>query len=242
MKGNNAIAFLTVNPSETLISFGEKLHDRHCSDVYIVVDNDDYTEPLSDKIKFIKIAKEDCINSCMYNSSKTSDDTSVISWDKALYFFGYVNTSYDNVWFIEHDVLVTSVDALLYLDIFNENADLICAKNMECNSPDDESWFWHHAFEHFEAPVFSSMVCACRLSNNLIDIIKNHAISIGRLLYIEFLLNTLAMKNGLKVSCPQELSTISWNQIWSLNAFQNNKMNLFHPVKNVHNHELYRNL
>jgi len=242
MNTNNAIAFLTINPSNTLIRFGEDLHDKHGSDVYIFIDNDAYVEPASDKIKFMKIAKEECINNCMYNSSKTSIDTSVTSWDKALYFFAYVNTSYDNVWFIEHDVLVTSVDTLRYLDILYSDSDLICTKNMECNSPDDNSWFWYHAFEHFEAPVYSSMVCACRLSNKLIEIVKNHAASVGRLLYIEFMLNTLAMKNGLKVSCPQELSTISWNQIWSLNAFQNNKMNLFHPVKNVNNHELYRNL
>lgn len=242
INANNAIAFLTIRPSDTLIRFAEQLHERHGNDVYIFVDDDAYNVPASDNVQFIKIAKEECIKHHMFNSSKTSVDHSVISWDKALYFFAYLNTSYDNVWFIEHDVLVTSIDSLRFLDIIYKDSDLICTKNTECNSPDDKSWFWHYAFEHFEGPVYSSMVCACRLSNKLIEMIKNHAISIGRLLYVEFFFNTLAMKNGLKVSCPIELSTITWNQIWSLNAFQSNKGYLFHPVKNVDNHELYRNL
>ena len=103
------------------------------------------------------------------------------AWDKALYFFSNLNTAYDNVWFIEDDVFVPSVEAIVNIDDRHKDADIVSAENNINHTGELESWLWwqHVPKNVFPLPWACSMVCAVRLSKATLKAI-NHAISNNR--------------------------------------------------------------
>jgi hypothetical protein len=59
------------------------------------------------------------------------------------------------------------------------------------------------------------------------------------LLFIEIMFPTLALKNNLIYNCPYELNKISYQNEFDNDNF--NKIQLFHPVKNIEKQKLIRN-
>lgn len=58
------------------------------------------------------------------------------------------------------------------------------------------------------------------------------------LLFIEIMFPTLAFKNNLIYNCPYELNKISYMNEFEYDNF--NKIQLFHPVKNIEKQKLIR--
>jgi len=84
------------------------------------------------------------------------------------------------------------------------------------------------------------MVCACRMSKSMLCAINSVAQQIKFIPFLEFSFNTIAMKADLKVECPSQMSTLIYKNDWNIDDFKQNKDNLFHPMKDYHNHGIYR--
>lgn len=74
----------------------------------------------------------------------------------------------------------------------------------------------------------------------MLDVISNYVSEKGTLEFHEFFFNTLAMHNSLKVIVAPELSSIVYRKKWSVDDFLKVQDNLYHPVKDVENHQMYR--
>lgn len=244
------IAFTTLRPNNNLINFSKELIKNTDFDVFIFIDDNTYkppsTEEISSRLNYIQINNNECIKNgfqwvtfLMYNPNSLR----VCAWDKALYYFSHINTSYDFIWGLEDDVFIPSIDTLINLtnNYVNNTTGLVVAKN-EGNFDGDLKWLWRQALmAKLPLPWYCSMVPALGMSKKLIECIKEYAKNNGSLVLTEILFNTLAMHNNLKVIIAPELSTIVYRNDWTINDFKNNKNNLFHPVKNVEEHEKYRN-
>jgi hypothetical protein len=255
-----AYAFLTKHPNATMIKFAEDLYDKYKNDIYIFVDDNSYdTSKLSQKIKFVQLEQEDCIRNKMwfmqepiynkamyemqqYEAGNKSQQICMV-WDKVSYYFTHLNTTYEHVWFIEYDVFISSVDTLHNIDTRYPTADLVCKENHKYNKAEQEgTWFWDYALHIFgpSKDVYSSNICAVRLSQRLFRLLKEAAYKNGFSPFHEFSYNTIAMHNGLEIKCPEELSTLVWRRDWTIEDFKLQKGHLFHPVKDYENHQIYR--
>lgn len=241
------IAFLTKSPSNCLIKFAERL--SLFFDIYIIIDDNNYKCEKNKLINLIQIDNDLCKkHSFIYLDTQYNDtsDKNIYSWEKAIYYFNYINTNFDYVWFIEDDVFIISVNAIINLNNKSKNNDLVCVSNIKGDlNTCKNTWLWNYTFIIFEEPAYSSMVCICRLSkklliltNLLIQELKNK----HKLLFFiyEFFLNTIAMKYNLSIYCPEELSTITFDTKWELDDFKKSKNNFFHPVKTYNLFEDYR--
>jgi hypothetical protein len=243
-----AYAFLTKTPNNDLIAFAQKLYDKYHYHIYIFVDDNSYEINDISGINFVKINKEDCIKHkiCYCNEKfpgaihHNQSSCKVLALDKAVYYFVYVNKTYDHIWLIEDDVFIPSVDAFYNLDNKYHNSDLLSAKNNKCLPHEEDVWFWPYALKCFKHPVYCSMMCCCRLSSRLLDKIKDYAILNGFIPFFEFSFNTIAMQNDLHVDCPKELSSIVWQEQWKIDDFKKNPNHFFHPLKEFDKHEYYR--
>jgi len=82
------------------------------------------------------------------------------------------------------------------------------------------------------------MMCAVRLSKNLINKINEYAKKYNTLFFLEVLFPTVTIKNNLKFNNPEELKEIHWKSEFEKNNIL--KANLYHPVKNLDNHIIFR--
>jgi hypothetical protein len=231
-KKTTAIIFLTIRPSVQLIQFAEKLQ-KDSYTVYLCIDDNKFnTSHIS--LKIIKYNENECISKGFRGLSLSTNRP--IAWDKAMYHVCRKDTSYDYVYFIEDDVFITSHTVIDTIDKKHPNADLLCqAHNSETEHP---AWpHWHTT--NLPKPLYHSMVCACRLSRKLLELISIYAKKHNSLGGLEVLFNTIAAHNRLIIQNPKELRTI-----WYVNNWQPFKMtigNMYHPIKNQALHPIYRN-
>jgi hypothetical protein len=248
----NAIALLTFEPTENQIRFYTKFkHEGY--DVFIVVDNNNYARRDSG-IKLIQIDDSICVSEGFVNLNPTitmRTQRSCSAWDKALYYFTKVNGAYQNIWFIEDDVFVPAVQAIVNMDRKYEEADIISNANTINKTGELESWDWYKFIppERLPLPWASSMVCAVRLSRSLLrcvdsflslnkDFKSNEKEMIGRYFFIEYIFHTLALHNKLKVIVADELSDVVLQRSWQPQDINDDF--LYHPLKSLFLHEVYR--
>lgn len=251
MNNKTFIVFLTIIPNNDLIIFAEKLSNHY--PVFIIIDDNDYKITNNSKVNYIQLNDELCVNKgyqyCMepYFKNvlwKINTLGRTTSYDKFFYYFTLINLEYDYIWTFEDDVFLPSVESLIKLNNKCLDNDLVCSRNNKNNMNDfrDDIWFSRYGITIFEAPIYSSMVCACRLSNKLMIIIKDLINKLKFIPYHEFLYNTVVYNYKLKILCPEELSTILHRNNWNITDFKEKSYNFFHPVKDFDNHEKYRNL
>jgi hypothetical protein len=86
----------------------------------------------------------------------------------------------------------------------------------------------------------NSLVCAIRVSRQFMISLENYADQNETLFFCEALFPTIALKNNLKISCPQELSQIYFEHSYKLP--NNININyLYHPLKDIKTHVLLHN-
>lgn len=226
------ICILCVKPDKNniVVDFLETLPDIY--DLYILYDDNNITPPKSNKITFIQIDNNKCkeagfIHSTSYGKEKNRS----ISWDKALYYFSY-NNKYKYYWLLEEDVFIPHSNTILNIDNKYKNFDLLSATH-NINSKKLNNWHWHRIKKEINntipLPWFCSMVCGIRISNTLLQIIKNYANKYNKLFFIETMFNTLAHHYNLSIKTPVELSTIVYRKDWN----PDNKDYLYHPIKDL---------
>jgi hypothetical protein len=242
-KNKTAIALLTRNPVEAWVNF---LKDFKNYDVFFIVDDNifNYTklyERVRPQINFVQIDNKIC-ESLGYKYANTvfMPSKKVIAWDKAFYYFGVVNTNYDDVWFIEDDVFFKSENDLLNIDARYNSNQVLTKSHMSTENGQHNGWFWPRLKIHAEMPYFKCMVCACRLSRSLFESIDNYVKKQGELFFIEALIPTLTRKNNLSHAFVKELETIHYDKKWEETDFLTPN-NLYHPAKKFDMHKELRN-
>jgi len=221
-----ALCILCINPNVEQIQFYKNLKDIY--DIYFVCDNVKNYSTESEDVRFITISDKDCIKNGFKNANTAVMAKTPIAWDKALFYFSTVNTSYNFVWFVEEDVLVPTVKTLPNIDSKYGSEDLLVKQNDDYETI--PAWpHWKEANSKIEMKYRASMVCAVRVSDRLLRCIKDYANKYQTLFFIELLFNTLAYHNRLVIKTIPELSTITFND----KIEEINKKYVYHPCKDL---------
>jgi len=194
-------------------------------------------------IQIIQIRDTLCKQNNYYNSSVASNLKEIVAWDKALFYFGHIIVGkYDNIWFLEDDVFLSSPELLLRMDHQHTECDLLCSFH-EINN-DGKLWgngVWNHWVNvegKISLPWSHSLISVCRMSQRLLGRIDEY-VNNRPLMFIESLFTTLSLHNNYCIVTPDELSTITYDHHWDENEIIN-PHKIYHPVKNTSIHSFLR--
>jgi hypothetical protein len=175
----NAIAVLTVTPSDDLIEFYSgfvRLGYR----VFVIVDDNNLklgnpeVRAKNAGVSLIQIEDYECRRPGFFNFMAMVQKRGRSSaLEKALYYFCCRDLSHDNVWFIEDDVFVPNHEIILSIDRKYGNADIISADNVVNKYgvlDDQELWPWWRLVPKtiLPPPWAHSTVCTVRLSRKML--------------------------------------------------------------------------
>jgi hypothetical protein len=234
----HAIALIVFKPNDIYLSF---LNTFIHYDIYIIIDDNSvfYGPNYKTKyrnINFIQIPNVHCRNTGYMNTNMIGIKKHISGWDKALYFFTFINTNYNHIWFIEDDVFFYSETTLTKIDDIYVNYDILA--NCDFQEGKYNEWLWYDIHIHLPKPYYAGMMCAVRISNKLLEVIKKYATINKTLFFIEALFPTLIKHNQLTFFQPNELTKIQFREKWKLNDID--KTHLFHPIKNLNMHDYIR--
>jgi len=210
-------------------------------DLYMVIDDNMIIyDDVIDNINIIQIPDNICLRSNYYKSSCWSNLKDIVAWDRALFYFNRVNTTYEHVWFMEDDVFIMSENTLCSVDEKHPNSDLLSAFH-EINETGDVNQGWNHwvnVIHRIGTPWAHSLISCARLSNRLLKRIDEY-VGDRHLMFIEALFNTLALHNGYVVDNPDEIKdTITYDTQWNRDELDTTK--IYHPFKKMEDHVYIR--
>jgi len=249
IESKNKIAFclLVRKPNIVWLNFLNNFVEDY--DIFIAIDDyqDDYSSLINkfDKINFIQISDDECIQNGYYYSDYWFKP--VVSTDRAYYYFNKINNNYSYIWFCEDDIFLNNKNIILDLDKKYNNIDLI-VPGMEINTQgnNDKRWqHWANVENFFNLPWAHWHICICRISNNLMNKVDEFVKKYKKLNYKEFMFHTLALHNNMSIEIPIELKeTITWYD--SNYNKENIKLSkiykpIYHPIKNIDSHDEIRN-
>ena len=249
------IALICFKPNDIYLDFLNKFSNY---EVYIIIDDNsvNYSALYFTKynnLKFIQMPGKICINYGFTNVNQIGVKKRVSGWDKALCYFAFntnantnANTNVDTnvnekVWFIEDDVFFHSEDTMLKIDAKYPDCDLLANSDFKPATNMNE-WLWPIIQIKLEGPYYCGMMCAIRLSQNVLDRIRDYATLNKELFFLEALFPTLS--KALNCCCPDELKTVVFRHDYTYEKVSLNKYkgidNIYHPVKNILKHEEFR--
>jgi hypothetical protein len=239
-----AIVFLANVPNQGTLDFAIEIANTTDFYVFIVIDNNDkYYGKSFQNVNIIQVPDNICLEKGYKNSNISDEATHIkknpIALDKFLYSFCEAHTMFDFVWVFEDDVFIPSVDTLVNIDDKYCNLDLITANNF-AKKDLLLDWHWKHVIDKHDSPYFYSMICAMGLSRTMLNTIKRYVGWHNELFYCEVMFNTLAFHNQLKVKDAYEFKSIVWMGKWDIDEFLLLPNNVFHPRKDIDNHENLR--
>lgn len=225
-----AICLLTVRPPSEYIDFVNTLVGKGY-DIFLSVDDGGYNIPpqLDSAVNIILYDNNWC-RAQGYWGSVLQVPNRACSRDKALFHFCKQMKQYTHIWFVEQDVYVSSVEAIINIDTqYGYDADLLCKEHIIKPIDDNLGWLWSRVYKKIPQPWARSMICAIRVSRTLLDKIEEYAHAHHRLFLDEAMFNTIALQSSLVVVTPSELSTIEFRRPWKDHEIQ--PSNLYHPIK-----------
>lgn len=234
----NCICLITLKPNIIWCDF---LNNFNKYKIFIIVDDNNFD--LSDfknnynNITFIKVENEKCKLNGYIDTNFHGIYKLISGWDKALYYFGVEDKSYEYIWFMEDDVFFYNEDTIVNIDNQYINDDLLCNTIKEKN--EDEQWMWSIIKIKYLPPYYKGMMCAVRFKNSMIKCINNYAKENNTLFFLEALFPTIAIKNNLKYNNSIEFNNIHYRH--SFDKKDININNLYHPIKNLNDHIYFRN-
>ena len=251
-----AIALLCRIPHEEHINFLKGLTTHY--DIYFICDKDisdlnlpniQYMYYIYYKDKFV--ADKGYKNSCMYINKNTESYGLVSSWDKAFFYFCNINTKYKNIWFVEDDVYIPLKSTLVNIDKkYSSIYDLLVESDRKSENGNFKEWGVSNLWEKMknadyvlELPWYRSMQCINRVSYKLLNLIKELVENNNTLVFHEYMFNTLAHKNNLKVKVIPELKNVKWryrNNNWNYDEIEFDK--LYHPMKDMKLQQVYHEI
>jgi hypothetical protein len=235
-----SVCLICLNPNDIWFEFLSQFKNY---DVYVVIDNNtiNYNGCFKhyDKIHVIQIQEIECIKSGFIDMNFLIGKK-ISGWEKALYYFSNINTNYKNVWFLEDDVFLYDESTFSNIDSKYLDSDLLSSPYTEKNNKNFKNdWHWDKIDIKLPLPYYSAMVCSVRISSKLMSAIKNYADKNKTLFFLEALFPTICKYHKLKYGVPKELTTITWRKLHKNNEI--NKINIYHPLKNIKTHTLIRN-
>jgi hypothetical protein len=209
--------------------------------IFVIVDDNNYDLSIFintyNNITFIKIEDEKC-NCYGYIDTNFCVNKLISGWDKALFYFGVENTDFDFVWFMEDDVFFYNEDTIINIDNQFTSDDLLSNCYGENTCGDKSFWHWDRINIEYPPPYYNGMMCSVRFSKKMMNCINDYAIQNKTLFFLEALFPTIATKNNLKCSNPEEFNNIHWKH-----EFQRENINmngLYHPIKDLNSHIFFR--
>jgi hypothetical protein len=208
-------------------------------DIYVIID--DNTVDISalsiryPTIQCIQVANDLCATSGFINTNFVIKKD-ISGWDKALYYFAMIRSSYEKLWFIEDDVFFHNEGTLKRIDTFYPHADLLSAPYV--SREQSPNWIWNCIHLDCPTPHYKSMCCAVRVSNRLMATIREYAAKHGSLFFLEALFPTLCKHHSFRYHTPIELCTIYWRHTFHHTDI--NKRQIYHPVKRITAHSRFR--
>jgi hypothetical protein len=209
-------------------------------DFYVFIDNNNQNisqlKNKYNKFNFIKIDDKKCFDQGYHHMTFSITKTPV-SWDKAIYYFSEINDTYNYIWFIEDDVFIPNPLIIYNIDHTYPKYHLLSKSNTPSFTYDNPSWQWYAAKGKIDLPLFSSLMCASRISQNLLHIVRDYARKNKSLFFLEIMFPTLCVQNKLQNKCIPQLSTIEYRKIWK---YQNIKPYfIYHPIKDLTIQKIY---
>lgn len=235
----SAVAFLCKEPHKNLVSFAQRLNNCLEFDIFLIIDSNEKKYSFQG-LHCFQISDEDCfpyINASAYKGI-TSLEKNPNAWDKMFYCF-LKNKDYDFVWVFEEDVFIPRGRNIQTLHDLYSQHDLVTPNNFK-KTDNIKDWHWSYLLDKYDPPFYYSMVCAFGMSKKMMDALRAFVQKHQTLYYHEVMLNTIAMQNGLSVMDAFELKSVVWQGKWGIDEFLLLPNNVFHPLKNVEIHELYR--
>jgi len=252
---------LTHRPDARQVAFYQALADEGYA-VHVVVDDLAFRAPPSMDISYVQVDERACLRAgyvFLNPMIATRKPLPVAAWEKGLFHACRAARQYEHVWFLEDDVFVPSIEAILATDRAHPTADLLCQRHTVNISGETRSWDWWKWVppDVLPLPWGASMVCASRLSRKLLTTIDAlltanagrmmslHALAKQkqgpmRFLFIELLFNTLAMRHGMRIETPEALSTVLFHKRWDVAEMDLG--HIYHPVKDREAHIAWRKL
>lgn len=235
----SAICLITLKPNKIWCDF---LNQFTKYKIFIIIDDNNFDcggfQNDYKNISFIKIHNLKCEEKHYLNMNFMMNKL-ITGWEKALYYFYFENNMFDHVWFIEDDVFFESQDTIINIDKKYINDDLLSSKYFENKNGVKNYWHWRIIDISYSPPYYSGMMCAVRLSKKMMACIKDYAEKNKTLFFLEALFPTIAIKNNLFYRTPEELNKIYYRHEFKEHEF--NKVELYHPVKKITDHIIFRN-
>jgi len=195
----NAICLVTKTPTN---EWCEYLNKFTTYKNYILVDdnNFDYTlyKTMFQNLFFIKFQHESYKVNGYTNTQ--FDNT---AWDKALYYFAVENTTHAHVWFIDASLEKKSEQQLINADKNHEKIDLLYNRYSVNMNGYKGYWLWEKINLKYVNPFYNADMMPARMSHNMLSKINEYASIHKELFYIEALLPTISIKNGLEYMTPE---------------------------------------
>jgi hypothetical protein len=234
-----AICLIVNKPNEIYLDFLNKFVNYHI--IVIIDDNSIYYEDILKKrhnnIIFFQLNNALSYNKGYINSNTMGIKKLISGWDKALFYFTHYDESYDYVWFIEDDVFFYDETTIITLDEKYKSYDLLSNCDFKEGKYDD--WLWDRIKIKVPRPHFCGMMCAIRVSNKLLQCIKDYVCKYKKLFFIEALFPTITKYNNLTFYQPDELTKVRFRFDWKMEHI--NETNIYHPIKNMRKHIIFRN-
>jgi len=248
------LCFLCVAPPkeflESLVKFTQT------QPVYVICDNNEYDPPESTEYKTIRItdkeapsvrpvipgtlyivqiADEICSEYGYINSASTIPKKPS-AWDKALYYFCLKNMA-PHVWFVEEDVFVPRANIFDDINKRHPTTDFVTKQHVS-ETDDPGFYWWFDAEGKMERPYYRSLVCAARISRNILNEVAKIANEKKTVCFVETLFSTIVHHKKFTIEMPGELQSVIFRHNWTKETVHMN--GLFHPVKDVKDHIAFR--
>lgn len=239
----NAICLITLHPDkkDTYLKF---LSTFQTYDIYVIIDDNTksyaYLEKMYPSIRFVQFRNDLCENSGYKNLNYIVLKKTVTGWDKAIYLFTLLGSTYKDVWFLEDDVYFHSEKTLETIDAKYLTEDILCNSSYEPAKLNE--WLWNRIDIPYKGEYCCGMMCALRLSSKYLEGIREYVAEYGTLFFLEAFFPCFAKKlAGCKtVVNPPEFLTITYNRIFQKEEIHSE--GLFHPMKNLEDHVQHRNV
>lgn len=236
----NSICLICVKPDKIWCNF---LNTFTKYKIFVIIDDNNFDvssfKSNYSNITFIQINEQKCKDHFFINTSYIYFGKEIIGWDKALYYFSIENLDNNYIWFMEDDVFFYNENTIENIDNQYVYDDLL-SNNYDTNeNGDKKDWLWNKITINISPPYYKGMMCCVRLSNKLIQHINDYGKKNRTLFFLEALLPTIALKNNLIYNTPQELNQIHYRKDYNIKDI--NKKTLYHPIKNLEQHIIFRN-
>ena len=235
----NAVCLLCRKPDRIWCEF---LNDFKNYKVFLMIDDCsiDLTELKKDysNLEFVQIEDESCV---VHNYTKINYfvKKDITAWEKALFYFHNLNNQFSNIWFIEDDVFFYDENVLFNIDKEYPEEDLLTRFSFNPKENEDK---WG-PISLLTLPIQSAMCCVVRMSKKMLKAIDDFVLVEKRFCFLEILFPTLATTKKLNYKNPKQLDSVLFNPDKKIRHKVFTDLlytNLFHPVKDIYKHKIYR--